>query len=76
MKNISNSFSYLGAYFICSCQQIVCHLFQVWGLPCIYEAHHFLKDIWVYVTDVHSVLGGKTRDFCRTHLNLATEKHA
>lgn len=46
-------------YFVGSCQQVVGHFFQVWGLSCVDEAHHFLKDIWVHVTDIYTVLQGK-----------------
>lgn len=73
--SISTSLSYSGTYFIRSCQQIVCHLLQVRGFSCIYEAHHFLKDIWVHITDVNAVLEGETRGFRITRLNLASVKH-
>lgn len=73
-KTINERLNYLCTYFICSCQQIVCHFLQVRGLSCIDEAHHFLKNIWVYITDVNAVLQGKTQGFCTAHLYLATEK--
>lgn len=74
-KNIKKTSNYFDTYFVCSCQQIVCHLLQVWGLSCIDEAHHFLKDIWVHITDVNPVLRGKTKrllPLCYSEWSLRT----
>lgn len=35
---------------------MICHLLQVGCLPCVYEPHHFFKDVWLDVNDVDSVL--------------------
>lgn len=43
-------------YLVGSCQQVISHFVQIWCLPRVNKAHHFLKNFRLHIIDFNAIL--------------------